>query len=123
MGPPYLATVRDMYNIAKKWVEFVPKVHAEYPHLLAEMYAFCIAAAHLNLPHELVEHTMVSNVDIGGEGWPFVDKLSQRTRKKNVCETMTNGSIDYLHAPSSSIPLPTVIHFCQRYILGEWFFG
>ena len=42
-GPPYLGTVHDMYQIAMKWTEFVPKVHAQYPHLLAEMYAYCIA--------------------------------------------------------------------------------
>ena len=48
-GPPYIGTVHDMYQIATKWSEFVPHVHAQYPYLLAEMYAYCIAAAHLNL--------------------------------------------------------------------------
>jgi peptidyl serine alpha-galactosyltransferase len=42
-GPPYIGTVYDMYLIAQKWTEFVPRVHAQYPYLLAEMYAFCIA--------------------------------------------------------------------------------
>lgn len=36
-GPPYIGTASDMYNIAVKWSEFAPKVHKEYPHLLAEM--------------------------------------------------------------------------------------
>ncbi len=36
-GPPYIGTASDMYNIALKWSEFAPKVHKEYPHLLAEM--------------------------------------------------------------------------------------
>ena len=44
-GPPYLATARDFYQIALKWTEFVPGVHAEYPYLLAEMYAYCIAVS------------------------------------------------------------------------------
>lgn len=122
-----------MYEIAKNWVKFVPMVHAEYPHLYAEMYAFCIAAAHLNLPHELVEHLVVSDSFIGGdgwpsgvaggEGWPFIDNLLKNTGKENICGTMMNESIDYLHSPSSVVPLPTLIHFCQRYIVGEWFFG
>jgi peptidyl serine alpha-galactosyltransferase len=34
-GPPYLATVRDMYAIALKWVDFVPRVHHVYPELYA----------------------------------------------------------------------------------------
>lgn len=35
MGPPYIATGKDMYQIASKWAEIVPRVHDEYPHLLA----------------------------------------------------------------------------------------
>lgn len=36
-GPPYIGTAADMYSIANKWSEFAPRVHKEYPHLLAEM--------------------------------------------------------------------------------------
>lgn len=36
-GPPYIGTARDMQQIANKWSEFAPRVHKEYPHLLAEM--------------------------------------------------------------------------------------
>ena len=36
-GPPYIGTAEDMYKIAVKWSEFAPRVHKEYPHLLAEM--------------------------------------------------------------------------------------
>jgi len=32
-GPPYIATAKDMYQISLKWTEFVPRVHAQYPHL------------------------------------------------------------------------------------------
>ena len=31
VGPPYLGTVSDMYSIANKWTEFVPKVYDQYP--------------------------------------------------------------------------------------------
>eukprot|EP00953_Heterococcus_sp_UTEX-ZZ885_P031523 16536-Heterococcus_DN1.PRE.4 len=54
VGPPYLAHVRDMVQLADKWVEFVPHSVKGHPGLLAEMYAFCIAAAHLQLPHTAV---------------------------------------------------------------------
>jgi hypothetical protein len=36
-GPPYIGTAADMQRIANKWSEFAPRVHKEYPHLLAEM--------------------------------------------------------------------------------------
>ncbi len=35
MGPPYIATAKDMYTIVKTWAEIVPRVHNDYPHLLA----------------------------------------------------------------------------------------
>ena len=45
-----------------------PVVHAQYPYLLAEMYAYSMAAANLSVPHAQVHHLMVSNVEAGGEG-------------------------------------------------------
>jgi hypothetical protein len=53
LGPPYMATAKDMYKIAEKWCEFLPKVHDNYPHLLAEMFAYSLAAAHNRLPHQV----------------------------------------------------------------------
>jgi hypothetical protein len=41
-GPPYIGTASDMYKIAVKWSEFAPRVHKEYPHLLAEMVSLCV---------------------------------------------------------------------------------
>ena len=35
MGPPYIATAKDMYTIVSTWAEIVPRVHDNYPHLLA----------------------------------------------------------------------------------------
>ena len=81
MGPPYVATAKDMYAIVKTWSEIVPSVHEQYPHLLAEMFAFNLAAAHLKLRHTLTYSFMVSDVTAGGEGWPLIDKVPE----KDVC--------------------------------------
>jgi hypothetical protein len=40
-GPPYLATVHDMYNIAKLWTEYAPRVYKIHPELFAEMVRVC----------------------------------------------------------------------------------
>ena len=102
-----------MYQISVKWTEFVPKVHAQYPHLLAEMYAFCIAAAHLGLKHQLIDSLMASNPSAGGEAWPLVDRIPP----EEMCEFAKN-------ADHSRYALPSVIHLCQRYSVGDdWFFG
>jgi hypothetical protein len=113
VGPPILGTLVDMYSIASKWSEFVPRVHDQYPHLLAEMYAYCIAAAHLGLRHQLIDSLMVSNPSTGGEGWPLIDVIPA----EETCEFAS--SFDH-----SKFPLPSVVHLCQRYSVGEeWFFG
>jgi hypothetical protein len=112
VGPPYIATVRDMYQISLKWTEFVPRVHKEYPYLLAEMYAFCIAAAHLELPFQLIDSLMISSTDAPGEGWDLVDEIPH----EGVCEFAKKPN----HATH---PVPNVLHLCQRYFIGDWFFG
>jgi len=113
VGPPYLATGRDMYAIAEKWVEFAPKVHKQYPRLLAEMFAYCIAAAHLKLPHKLVKSLMISDYGCPpSEGWSFIDRLTAET----VCNIASNPN----HRKD---PVPNVIHYCQSYNVGEWFFS
>ena len=46
------------------------------PDLLAEMYAYSIAAAHEYLPHFTMMHYMVSNTQMRDEeGWKWVDDL------------------------------------------------
>lgn len=108
VGPPYLAAATDMYSIAVKWTEFVPGVYAQYPKLLAEMYGYCIAAAHLELPHQKVEHLMVSDTTLNCEGWDFVETLADG----KVC----SAAVKLDHAKH---PLPNVMHYCQHYSLGE----
>jgi hypothetical protein len=107
MGPPYIATARDMFSIVTKWCEFVPKIYDDYPHLLAEMFGYNLAAAHLQLRHTIAHSFMVSQPMVSnGEGWILVDKVET----KDVCN---NYPKEYL---------PHVLHFCQRYHLGKWFF-
>jgi hypothetical protein len=36
MGPPYVITAKDLWSIVTTWSDIVPRVHDEYPHLLAE---------------------------------------------------------------------------------------
>jgi hypothetical protein len=61
-------------------------VYEKYPSLLAEMYAYSMAAAHVDLPHFTMESLMVSNVHAGDEGWKWIDMLED-----NVCEPPVDG--------------------------------
>jgi hypothetical protein len=109
VGPPYLVHKQDMERIAGTWTKFVPRVYEHYPYLLAEMYAYSMAAAHENLPHLQFQNHMVSNTDVHpGEGWPHVDALT------DSCVPPDEHGIYF---PGQN--LPTVLHFCQFFRAGE----
>lgn len=108
IGPPYLATGKDMYNIVVHWTKFTPRVHDIYTDFLGEMYGYCQAAAHLELPHTMATSFMISDVvNPKEEGWDFIQDMG----RDEVCE------------PADVNKLPFVFHYCQRYALGRWFVG
>eukprot|EP00605_Chrysophyceae_sp_TOSAG23-4_P001931 GSChrysophyteH1.ASY1.ANO1.2134.1 assembled CDS len=102
VGPPYLIHIQDFGRLVNTWVTMVPKVYRGYPHLLAEMYAYVLAAAHEKLPHTTVTHHMVSNVfaSANDEGWTGIDSLGD-----NVCQPPAQQRREF----------PTFMHYCQFY--------
>jgi len=108
VGPPYIATARDMYTIVKQWSDFAHPVYEVYPYLLAEMFAYCLGAAHVELPHQTAASFMISDVYTGNmEGWSYIDDMPE----------------DEICGGFGVEELPNVLHFCQRYGLGKYFFG
>ncbi|KAJ1434200.1 hypothetical protein B484DRAFT_394152 [Ochromonadaceae sp. CCMP2298] len=108
VGPPYLLESGDLLRLTNSWTQMVPRVYSKYPNLLAEMYAYSMAAAHEQLPHFTVENMMVSNTDAYDEGWKWVDQL-----KDDVCVPPTEG----IYYPD--LQMPSVVHFCQFFRAGE----
>ena len=106
VGPPYIMIKQDLVRLTKTWTEFVPRVFEGYPYLLAEMYAYSMAAAHENLPHFQMYNYMVSAVNADDEGWDFVEALD------DVCVPPVNG----VFFPGK--PLPNLLHYCQIYRVG-----
>jgi peptidyl serine alpha-galactosyltransferase len=108
-GPPYIATSADMYNITLHWVEFLPRVYKIFPHFMAEMFSYSIAAAHLNLKHQLAKGFMVSDVAAAHpEAYHFLKNISRR----EACLPKIKA-----------VQLPYIMHYCQRYAVGRWFFS
>ena len=115
-GPPYLATVSDMYKIVSLWTETAPRVLAVYPQLFAEMYGFVIATVMLQLPFQMTKSIVVSTTSSPDrEGWLFVDAIPD----KNICDVpirATSGNI----TSSAALPkLPIGLHYCGIYLLGK----
>ena len=104
-GPPYIVTARDMYQISYYWTKFLPKIFKLYPEFMSEMYGYSTAAAHLRLPHQLAKGFMVSDINSGSEGWSFMNNADE-----TVCKV-----------EQFQDKVPQVIHFCQRYSIGEFF--
>lgn len=92
----------------------VCRVYEKYPALLAEMYAYSMAAAHNELPHLTMLHLMVSNIDVDEEGWKHIDVLQD-----DVCQAPDADT--GLFYPSQNA-FPTVLHHCQFYRIGEFGF-
>jgi hypothetical protein len=93
---------------------------------MIEMYGYSIAAAHLKLPHKLARGLMISTVD-HYENFDFVDTTLNRT---NTCEaaiaaasSTTQRGITTPSVQVSVAKLPYVLHYCQRYALGRFFFS
>lgn len=138
-GPPYIATAKDMYQIAVHWVKFLPKYHEIFDGMMCEMHAYSLAAAHLKLPHKLADGFMVSDYEsANGEDFSFIeDKMTLET----VClkppdlreaegtvwnpadsSTMTDPAYEQ-DLQIKTRELPFVLHYCQRYALGRYFFS
>lgn len=67
------------------------------------MFGYCLAAAHLQLPHQVAISFMISDVgSFGHEGWDLLKDYSAR----QMCEP---GAI-----PQEN--LPHILHYCQASI-------
>ena len=118
VGPPYIVHKSDVLTLARKWAEFVPPTYDQYPLLYAEMFAYSMAAAHLNLKHSLLNGLFTGCM----VGWPGSDHetvvASARKYKESVIhpaaksDPIPNGAASCFLPPM--VP-PPFLHYCQRY--------
>lgn len=90
-----------------RWLRpFFHRSHSPLFHCYLDDKGYCTAAAHLNLRHQIAVGLMVSNVDMStGEGWDFLADAPD-----DVCDVSQFSEL-----------VPHVIHFCQRYSIGDYF--
>jgi hypothetical protein len=89
-GPPYLATVKDMYDIAQLWTDYAPRVNFVNPGLFAEMQGFIWATFKLKLPHSLIKSIVVSTTETKHrEGWAYIDALPE----DQVCPSSADAKL------------------------------
>jgi hypothetical protein len=105
----FCTTIGSMNRIVHQWAEFVLPMYAYAPEFFTEMYAYNAAAAHCELPHQLIDSFTIELVIAKDEGWSLLDS------------TIAQG--DYCIDPQTmSGPLPFAMHACQRISMGPWHF-
>jgi len=73
VGPPLMLHVDDLTPLSKLWAEYMPRVLHRDKDILADMWAYSIASAHLGLRHVQLDNYMISTHGTSGQGYAFVD--------------------------------------------------
>jgi peptidyl serine alpha-galactosyltransferase len=86
-------------------------------------FAYSLAAAHLRLSHQTSVSLMVSDATstLHLEDWSYVDGLDASTLCRHDVTTQRD-----MMAPTvnqSKAPIPHVLHYCQEYGVGHWYFS
>ena len=103
IGAPYFALASDWLPISTSWTSLMYMTVERNFGNLAEMYAMVIAVADYGIRPAMLDSLMVSNVDAGDEGWPWIDQLPN----DRACDP---------HLLTENYPLPTFLHYCQSYV-------
>jgi hypothetical protein len=114
-GPPYIAVGVDMYQIVNTWATIAVPVYQQTKDHLSEMFAYVVAAVLAGLPHQLATSFMVSSVGMGPqEGWPWIDDAWAAVDAAAAAADNNNNNTSIVYESQ-----PHIIHYCQRYFLGE----
>jgi len=121
-GPPYIIHIMDVRALSHRWSELVPPTYDYYPLLYAEMFAYSMAAADLDLKHNLIKGLFAGCMT----GWPHTNGKGELEALELSAKTYAN-SIGYApggNAESNQgafscflppISPPPFLHYCSRY--------
>ena len=70
VGPPYMLHLDDLTAMLPFWMNFTRDTRKAVPELIAEMYGYSLAAAHLNLKHIRLNSLIISDVRPSSYGMP-----------------------------------------------------
>lgn len=71
VGPPLMLHVDDLTELAPLWSKNMKEVFPISHDILSDMWAYCIAAAHLRLEHTILDQYMISTWSQGRDGQAF----------------------------------------------------
>ena len=121
-GPPYIIHIEDVLSLSQRWSALVPPTYDEYPLLYAEMFAYSMAAADLDLKHHLAKGLYAGCMTF----WPRTNeeqhinalKLSAKKYADLIEQDplgieATGGGVPSCFLPPLSPP--PFLHYCSHY--------
>ena len=137
VGPPYMLHIDDAQKLSPLWSDYMqPVLTAGGPDILADMWAYCMAAAHLGLRHVQLDQYMVSTWggargSVGLRIWTHTlveillpttlsgcpilfiwHPILKRPSRRSGCFTKAMFQLTFLHAAHHSLrkPRTTCMH-------------
>ena len=114
VGPPMIHHVDDLQVLAPLWSKFMPKVLAQEKDILADMWAYAMASAELDLNHTTVVHHMLSSPDPEGDA-NFNVRLDKWIGKVTVSCADPEGTRAAWDGHPDQLPLPTFLHYASNF--------
>jgi len=99
VGPPLMLHVDDLTKLSKLWAKYMRPVLEHEKDILADMWAYSIASAHLGLKHTTLDQYMVSTSGRSGQAYPFIDVKDLSCR--NPLSTPANRLPVFIHMASN----------------------
>ena len=122
VGAPYAIHIQDVLPLSSRWKSLVPPTYDQYPLLYAEMFAYVMAAADLDLKHNLVKGLftgcMTGNPKVNDEEAKVALQKSASTYAKLIETNPTGQEVTAGGASSCFLPPltpPPFFHYCARY--------
>jgi len=100
VGPPMLVHLHDLTDLSVLWEKYMRPVLSLGPDILADMWAYSIASAHLGLKHTILDHYMISVWGNRGEAYDWIDAWPSLSCR-NPVEPPGHRSPIFLHLASN----------------------
>jgi len=100
VGPPMILHVDDITALSVLWEKYMRPVLAVGRDILADMWAYSIGSAMLDLRHTTLDHYMISTWGSHGESFPWVDQWSQLSCSNPVANAGEKSPV-FVHMASN----------------------
>ena len=110
VGPPMILEINDITELSILWEKNMrPVLDIGGPDILADMWAYSIAAADLDLKHTTLDHFMISVWGHTGQAYKFIDEFKQMSCRDP--EVKINGESD----GAEGVHWPVFIHLASNF--------